>query len=407
MKKKEAQFNLEEIKKKALEQFRSGKSLYGKNGAFAPMLKSFLEAALEGELDSHLDESERSEGNRKNGKTSKTLQTSEGPVELETGRDRNSTFEPELVRKRETVLADTLEQKILGMYGLGMSFRDISAHLKEMYDADISHATLSSITDRIIPVIKEWQARPLESVYCIVWLDAMHYKVKDEGRIVSRAVYHILGINVEGRKDLLGMYVSESEGANFWLGVLSDLKTRGVEDILIASIDNLKGFAEAIQSTFPQVEVQSCIVHQIRNSLKYVGAKDQKPFLADLKEVYRAATKELAEQQLDVLEQKWIKKYPLVINSWRNNWSKLSTYFKYDPVIRKLIYTTNTIEGFHRQVRKVTKTKGAFPSDMALLKLIYLAYRNIRKKWTQPLQNWGLTVSQLSIWFEGRLNLPL
>jgi putative transposase len=407
MKKQEAQFDLEQIKKKALEQFRWGKSLYGKDGAFGPMLKSFLESALEGELDSHLDEEERKEGNRKNGKTSKTIQTSDGPIELETSRDRHSTFEPELIKKRETVLADTLESKILGMYGLGMSFRDISAHLKEMYDADISHSTLSSITDRIIPTIKEWQARPLEAVYCIVWLDAMHYKVKDEGRIVSRAVYHILGINTEGRKELLGMYVSESEGANFWLGVLSDLRNRGVEDVLIASIDNLKGFAEAIQTVFPKAEIQSCIVHQIRNSLKYVASKDQKPFMTDLKEVYRASTKELAEQQLDMLEQKWGKKYPLVINSWRNNWAKLSTYFKYDPAIRKLIYTTNTIEGFHRQVRKVTKTKGAFPSDMALLKLVYLAYRNIRKKWTQPLQNWGITVSQLSIWFEGRLALKL
>lgn len=401
------QFNLEEIKKKALEQFRSGKSLYGKDGAFAPMLKSFLEAALEGELDSHLDADERKEGNRKNGKTSKTLQTSDGPLEIETGRDRNSTFEPELVKKRETVLADTLESKIIGLYGLGMSFRDISSHLKEMYDADISHTTLSTITDRIIPVIKEWQGRPLEDMYCIVWLDAMHYKVKDEGRITSRAVYHILGINKEGRKDLLGMYVSESEGANFWLSVLSDLRNRGVADILIACIDNLNGFSEAIESIFPKVEVQSCLVHQIRNSLKYVASKDQKPFLSDLKEVYRAATKDLAEQQLDALDKKWGKKYPLVINSWRNNWPKLSTYFKYDPAIRKMIYTTNTIEGFHRQVRKVTKTKGAFPSDMALLKLIYLAYRNIRKKWTSPLQNWAMTVSQLSIWFEGRIKLSL
>jgi putative transposase len=406
MKEKE-QFNLEEIRKKALEQFRSGKSLYGKGGAFAPMLKSFLEAALEGELDSHLDEEERKEGNRKNGKTSKTVQTSDGPLEIETSRDRNATFEPELVKKRETVLADTLESKIIGLYGLGMSFRDISSHLKEMYDADISHTALNIITDRVIPVIKEWQARPLEDVYCIVWLDAMHYKVKDEGRIVSRAVYHILGINKEGRKDLLGMYVSESEGANFWLSVLSDLRNRGVADILIACTDNLNGFAEAIQSTFPKVEVQSCIVHQIRNCLKYVASKDQKPFLSDLKEVYRATTKELAEQQLDALDKKWGKKYPLVINSWRNNWPKLSTYFKYDPAIRRLIYTTNTIEGFYRQVRKVTKTKGAFPSDMALLKLIYLAYRNIRKKWTAPLQNWGMTVSQLSIWFEGRLNLGI
>jgi transposase-like protein len=407
MEKKEEQLNASELRKKALKQLMSGESLYGKNGAFAPMLKSFLEAALEGELDAHLDEDERKSGNRKNGKLSKTLQTSDGPLEIETSRDRHSTFEPELVKKRETILADSLEKKIIGMYGLGMSFRDISNHLKEMYDADISHSTLSSITDRIIPEIKEWQARPLESVYCLVWLDAMHYKVKDEGRIVSRAVYHILGITPEGRKDLIGMYVSESEGANFWLSVLSDLRNRGVDDILIASIDNLKGFSEAIESIFPKTEVQSCIVHQIRNSLKYVASKDQKPFLKDLKEVYQATTKEQAEQQLDALEQKWGKKYPLVLNSWRSNWNKLSTYFKYDPAIRKLIYTTNTIEGFHRQVRKVTKTKGAFPSDMALLKLIYLAYKNIRKKWTSPLQNWSLTVSQLSIWFEGRLTLNL
>ena len=407
MENKKEEFNLEEIRKKALEQFRSGKSLYGKDGAFAPLLKSFLEAAIEGELDAHLDEPERQEGNRRNGKVHKTVQTNAGPIDLETSRDRNSTFEPEIVKKRETILADTLESKIIGMYGLGMSFRDISSHLKEVYDADISHATLSAITDRVIPAIKEWQARPLDPVYCIVWLDAMHYKVKEEGKIVHRAVYHILGINVDGYKDLLGMYVSESEGATFWLSVLSDLRNRGVEDILIASIDNLKGFAEAIQSTFPKTEVQSCIVHQIRNSLKYVASKDQKVFLADLKQVYRASTKDLAEQQLETLDQKWGKKYPLVINSWRNNWTKLSTYFKYDPAIRKMIYTTNAIEGFHRQVRKVTKTKGAFPSDMALLKLIYLAYRNIRKKWTSPLQNWSLTVSQLSIWFEGRLKLDL
>ena len=407
MENKKEEFNLEEIKKKALAQLRSGQSLYGKDGAFAPLLKSFLEAAIEGELDAHLDEEERKDGNRRNGKVQKTVQTNTGPIEIETSRDRNSTFEPEIVKKRETILADTLESKIIGMYGLGMSFRDISSHLKEVYDADISHATLSAITDRVIPAIKEWQARPLDPVYCIVWLDAMHYKVKEEGKIVSRAVYHILGINVDGRKDLLGMYVSESEGATFWLSVLTDLRNRGVEDILIASIDNLKGFAEAIQSTFPQTEVQSCIVHQIRNSLKYVTSKDQKAFMADLKLVYRASTKDLAEQELDALDQKWGKKYPLVIKSWRSNWPKLSAYFKYDPAIRKMIYTTNAIEGFHRQVRKVTKTKGAFPSDMALLKLVFLAYRNIRKKWTSPLQNWGLTVSQLSIWFEGRLNLNL
>jgi len=231
--------------------------------------------------------------------------------------------------------------------------------------------------------------------------------VKDEGKIVNRCVYNVLGINAEGRKDLLGMYASESEGANFWLGVLSNLQQRGVEDILIACIDNFKGFAEAIFSIFPKTEVQSCVVHQIRNSIRYVASKDQKPFMADLKPVYQAASKDEAERQLKELEAKWGKKYPVVIESWHRNWDKLSTYFKYSPAIRKLIYTTNTIEGFHRQVRKVTKTKGAFTSDMALLKLIYLATMNIQKKWTRPLQNWSLTVSQLSIIFGSRLKLQI
>ena len=395
----------EALKKKALEQFKTGQPLMGKDGAFAPLLKQFLEASLQSEMDEHLNEIERVKGNRRNGTSKKLLKTSDGSFELETPRDRESTFEPEIVRKRETVLADNLEKKIIGMYGLGMSLRDISGHIKEMYDTDISAATLSSITDRVIPLVKEWQSRPLEEVYCIVWMDEMHYKVKDEGKVTSRAVYNILGITTEGKKELLGMYVSESEGANFWLSVLTDLQHRGVQDILIACIDNLKGFSEAINSIYPRTEVQSCIVHQIRNSLKYVASKNQKEFMRDLKEVYKAATLELAEENLKALDEKWGKKYPVVISSWQNNWHKLSTFFKYTESIRKLIYTTNAIEGFHRQVRKVTKNKTAFTSDMALLKLIYLAQRNISKKWTQPLQNWSLAISQLSIIFGNRLKL--
>ena len=395
----------EALKKKALEQFKTGQPLMGKDGAFAPLLKQFLEASLESEMDEHLNEIERTKGNRRNGTSKKLLKTSEGSFELETPRDRESTFEPEIVRKRETVLADNLEKKIIGMYGLGMSLRDISGHIKEMYDTDISAATLSAITDRVIPMVKEWQSRPLEEVYCIVWMDAMHYKVKDEGKVTSRAVYNILGITTEGKKELLGMYVSESEGANFWLSVLTDLQHRGVQDILIACIDNLKGFSEAINSIYPKTEVQSCIVHQIRNSLKYIASKNQKEFMRDLKEVYKATSRELAEENLKALDEKWGKKYPVVIASWQNNWHKLSTFFKYTESIRKLIYTTNAIEGFHRQVRKVTKNKTAFTSDMALLKLIYLAQRNISKKWTQPLQNWSLAISQLSIIFGSRLKL--
>jgi putative transposase len=397
----------EALKKKALEQFKTGQPLLGKDGAFAPLLKEFLESALEGEMAEHLDESERNKGNRRNGTSKKLLKSSDGSFELETPRDRESSFNPEIVKKRETILADNLEKKIIGMYGLGMSLRDISEHIKEMYDTDISAATLSAITDRVIPLVKEWQSRPLDEVYCIVWMDAMHFKVKDEGKVTSRAVYNILGISTEGKKELLGMYVSENEGANFWLSVLTDLQNRGIKDILIACIDNLKGFTEAINSIYPKTEVQSCIVHQIRNSLKYVASKNQKEFMSDLKEVYRATGKDIAEEKLKALSEKWEKKYPVVITSWNNNWHKLSTYFKYTVDIRKLIYTTNTIEGFHRQVRKVTKNKAAFTSDMALLKLIYLAQRNISKKWTQPLHNWSLTVSQLSIIFGERLKLSI
>jgi transposase-like protein len=399
----EESIDYESIKKQALEQFRSGKSLTGKGGAFAPLFKQFLEAALEAELEQHLSDQESP--NRKNGKVSKTVKTGDGQFELVTSRDRNGSFEPEIVKKRETILADSLQDRIIGMYGIGMSLRDISNHIKEMYDMDISHDTLSSITERIMPLIKEWQSRPLDELYCIVWMDAIHYKVKEQGKVKSRAVYNILGINKQGNKDLLGVYVSENEGANFWLSVLTDLNNRGVKDILIACIDNLNGFEQAITSIFTKTEVQSCIVHQIRNSLKYVASKDQKIFMSELKPVYKAATKELAELNLADFADKWGKKYPVVIKSWQDNWHKLSTYFKYTEDIRRIIYTTNTIEGFHRQVRKVTKNKGVFPSDDALLKLVYLAYRNISKKWTQPLQNWSLTVSQLSIHFEGRLKL--
>lgn len=395
----------EALKKKALEQFRTGKPLLGKDGAFAPLLKQFLESALASEMEEHLTEQERNKGNRKNGTSKKTIKSSDGSFELETPRDRESSFEPDVVKKRETILADNLESKIIGLYGLGTSLRDISSHIKEMYDTEISAATLSSITDRIIPQIKEWQQRPLDEVYCIVWMDAMHYKVRDNGKVENRAVYNILGITTEGKKELLGMYVSQNEGANFWLSVLTDLQNRGVKDMLIACIDNLKGFAEAINSIYPATEVQSCIVHQIRNSLKYVASKDQKEFMKDLKEVYQATAKVFAEDNLKSLTGKWNKKYPIVTDSWNNNWDKLSTYFKYTESIRRLIYTTNTIEGFHRQVRKVTKTKGSFTNDMALFKLIYLATRNISKKWTQPLQNWSLTISQLSIIFAERLKL--
>lgn len=393
------------FEKKALDQLLSGKSLFGKDGAFAPMLKNFIEKALEAEMATHL--AEQPEKNKRNGKGKKTLKTNIGEIEITTPADRNSSFEPSIVKKRQTILADNLSDKIIGLYGLGMSLRDISSHIKEMYDMNVSHTVLSEITDRIVPDIKAWQSRPIEPLYCIVWLDAMHYKVKVNGKIEHRALYNILGVTKEGKKEILGMYISQSEGANFWLQVLTDLNTRGLNDILIACTDNLKGFSEAILSIFPKTQIQKCIVHQIRNSLKYVASKDQKEFVRDLKLIYKAINKSVAEDELVKLSEKWGDKYPVVIESWERNWDELSAYFEYTEPIRRIIYTTNAVEGFHRQVRKVTKTKGAFTSDMALLKLVYLVTKNIEKKWTSPLQNWSLTIQQLYIKFGDRIELDI
>ena len=398
---------LDSVMAKAKEQFRKGEPLFGKNGAFHFMLENFLNAALETEMEEHLAENKGNGGkDRRNGKTRKTVQSEYGPVEIQTPRDRDGSFEPEVVKKRETILAEGLSDKIISLYATGQSTRDISKFIEDNYGSSISAETISHITDRVWPEIQSWRSRSLEDVYPIVWLDAIHYKVKDEkGAVVSRAIYNVLGVDRYGFKDLLGMYVSQSEGANFWLGVLTDLKNRGVKDILIACVDGLKGFPDAITAVFPQTDVQLCIVHQIRNSLKYVASKNQKEFLADLKLVYQAATQEKAETELSNLDTKWGEKYPIVIRSWQENWQNLSRYFQYTAEIRKLIYTTNTVEGYHRQIRKVTKTKGVFSSDESLLKLVYLAYRNIKKKWTMPLANWSLIAQQLCIRFEDRFKI--
>lgn len=400
-------YNLEEIKQKALQQFKTGKSLFGENGAFAPLLKDFLQEALEAEMEAHLTEEERKRGNKRNGRGTKTIKSSAGNFELHPPEDRQSTFQPETVRKRETILADTLQEKIIGLYGLGMSSRDIAKHLEDIYGTKISHATLMTITDRIIPLVKDWQNRPLDSMYPILFLDAMHQKVNENGLVKTKALYNILAINKEGKKEILMAQISESEGANFWLQVLTELQNRGVKDVLIACTDNLKGFDKAIQSVFPKAALQTCVIHQIRNSVKYIPHKEQKAFMKDLKKVYKASTKEMAEQALVELDATWGKKYPVVLKSWLDNWDKLSTYFSYTPPIRRLIYTTNIIEGYHRQLRKVTKNKGAFPSDMALMKLVYLATKNIIQKWKRPLPNWGLVAQQLSIKFGNRMYLDL
>ena len=387
---------------KALKALQSGKAITGKDGVLTPLIKKLTEAALEGELDSHL--AEDVVPNRKNGKTSKTVKSTAGPFELDTPRDRAGTFEPQLIKKHQTSVSDEIEAKILSMYGLGMSYRDIATQVEDLYGIKVSTATLSTITDKIIAEVREWQQRPLESLYPFVWLDAIHYKVKDNGRYKSKAVYTILAVNLEGRKEILGLYLSESEGANFWLSVLTDLKNRGVDDILIASVDGLTGFPDAIATIYPDTEVQLCIVHQVRNSLKYVASKNQKAFMVDLKCVYRASSKDAAEQALDELAARWGDLYPIVIKSWRTKWDNLSAYFKYPPDIRRVIYTTNSIEAVHRQFRKLTKTKGGFPNEDSLLKLLYLGVQNASKKWTMPIQSWNITLSQLAIFFEGRLD---
>jgi transposase-like protein len=390
----------------ARDQFKSGVPLFGKDGAFHRVLEDFLNAALEGEMDIHLQETRPQTKNRRNGKMPKEVRTEYGSVEIETPRDRDGSFSPEIVQKRQTILADGLSDKIISLYATGQSMADIQSFLDENYGTQISKETISNITDKVWPEIKSWRSRSLDEVYPIVWLDAIHYKVRDEkGSTVSRAIYNVLALDRDGRKDLLGMYVSHSEGANFWLGVLADLQNRGVKDILIACIDGLTGFPEAIRSVFPKTDVQLCVVHQIRNSVKYVASKRQKEFLSDLRLVYGAQTKEKAETELDNLEQKWGDDYPVVIKSWRHKWDALSCYFQYTEPIRRIIYTTNIVEGYHRQVRKVTKTKGVFPNDDALYKLVYLAYRNVRKKWTMPQQNWGQTAQQLAIAFGERFNI--
>ena len=397
-----------EFETEAIARLKSGESLTGKDGILTPLIKQIIEASLEGEIEAHLSDYKATNGsNRRNGKTSKLLKTGTESFELETPRDRLGTFEPQIVKKRQTVLNESLDNKILSLYALGMSYEAIQEHLAEMYGLEVSAAKISLISDKLMPVITEWRNRPLESVYPIVFLDAMHFKVRIEGKVSSRAFYSVLGVNNQGRKEILGLYLSENEGSRFWLSVLNDLRARGVEDILIASIDGLKGCPEAITEVFPQTEIQLCVIHQIRNSLKYVTSKDQKSFMADLKLVYRASSKDLAEHRLLELDEKWGKKYPAVIKSWQTQWERLSQYFKYPEELRRIVYTTNIVEGFHRQVRKYTKNKGAFTSENALLKLIYCACQKILEKWYQPLHNWALIASQLQIFFDGRLNLQL
>ena len=382
----------------------------GKNGLVQRLVKDVLENILDAEMDEHLgrDKYERQtdmneeDRNYRNGYSKKNLRSSFGDVNLDVPRDRKAEFEPQIIKKYETV-CNELDKKIISLYAKGMSTSDIQAEIEDLYGITISPSMVSKITDKVIATATEWQNRALDKIYPIVYLDAMYFKVRSNGKIVNKAAYICLGYTMEGYKDILGIWVDEAEGAKFWLSICNDLKNRGVKEILIACMDGLKGLPQAIKTVFPSVNIQTCIVHQIRNSIKYIASKDKKELMRVLKEVYRASTEELALAQLDSLKEKWGSKYGMVIDSWYNNWNNLSTFFEFSPKIRRIIYTTNALEGFNRQVRKYTKARIIFPTDEALNKSMYLATMEIMEKWTQPIPNWGATLAELTIYFEDQL----
>ena len=374
---------------------------------FKETIAEFMENGLDAELDDELgysryDYKNKRTENSRNGHSSKMLRTSFGDVEVAVPRDRKGDFEPQLLKKNQTSISQDIEEKILSMYAKGMTTSDIEEHIRDIYGIEVSDTTVSRITDKILPVAKEWQQRPLEAIYAVVFMDAIHYHVRSEGRIIKKAVYIAIGIDLDGHKDVLGMWIGENESAKFWATVLNGLKNRGVEDIFIACTDNLTGFSSAIEAVFPKTEIQNCIIHQLRNSSKYVSYKDLKALMADLKAVYAAVDEEAALTALDIFAANWDKKYPKISQSWRDNWANLSTYFKFPQEVRRLIYTTNTIEGFNRQLRKVTKSKSVFPTDDSLLKMLYLAMMDITKKWTGRRQDWSKIYAQLTIFFEER-----
>ena len=399
----QTKFNYEE----ELSKCRSMQDITGENGLVQKIIKDAMETILQNEFNNFLNQNKsNSERNYRNGYNKKNIKTEYGDVQIQMPRDRNGEFTPEILAKRTTI-SDGIKDQITSMYAKGMSTRDISNHIEGLYGTELSASTISNITDEAMVTGKEWFNRTLDAVYPIVFMDAVHFKVREENKIVTKAIYVALGITVDGMKDVLGMWIGENEGAKFWFKVCTELKNRGVKDILIACIDGLKGFPDAIKSVFPDTAVQLCIIHQIRNSFKYISWKDQKEFISDLKEVYKATNEELGLEALNEMYNKWGNKYGMVLDSWMNNWENLSTFFGYEDRIRKLIYTTNTVEGFNRQLRKVTKTKTVFPNDDAVLKAMYLATTDITQKWTSPYSNWGLTLAQFKINFGERLPIDL
>jgi putative transposase len=392
-----------------LKGYKKPEDVIGENGILKQLTKAVIERAMGAELTHHLGYEKHSSqgkgsGNSRNGTTSKTLKSDLGDITIETPRDRNGDFEPQLVKKGQRRFTG-FDDKILSMYARGMTTRDIQAHLQDLYKTDVSAELISTVTSEVMEEVREWQNRPLEEIYPIVYLDAIWLKIRDEGHVVNKAAYLAIGIRLDGLKEVLGIWIEKEEGAKFWLKVIAELQTRGLKDILIACVDGLKGFPEAIESVFPRTQVQICIVHMVRNSLRYVSYKDRKAIVADLKKIYRAPTEELGKAALTEFEQTWDSRYAFISKSWRSNWTRLSTFFAYPEEIRKAIYTTNAIESLNNGLRKVTKNRGSFPNDEAATKLLYMALRNLMKKWTMPIQNWGAALNQLSIIFEGRLVL--
>lgn len=382
--------------------------LIGKNGLMQRVFGGIIQQFLEAEMDEHLSRERyqrlgEDNNNYRNGYSSKTVKTSFGDVNIDVPRDRNGEFEPRIIKKHETI-CNELDKKIIGLYARGMSTRDIQAELQDLYGIDVSPSMISKITDKIMDTATAWQNRALDPIYPIVYMDAVHFKVKEESKIVTKAAYICMALDMKGYKDILGIWIGEHEGAKFWLSVCNDLKNRGVNDVIIACMDGLKGLPEAIKSVFPQVNIQSCVIHQIRNSIRYIASKDSKAFMKDLKCVYKANNEQVALMELERLNETWGNKYAIVIDSWKNNWDNLATYFDFPPEIRKIIYTTNALEGFNRQLRKFTKTKTMFPTDDALRKSLFLATEEVMKKWTFPIQNWSSTLAQLTIMYEGRLD---
>jgi len=400
-----------EILDELIRDYKNPEDLLGENGLLRQLTKALLERAMAAELTHELgfernDKSSLKEnGNRRNGTSAKTVKSKHGAIELDIPRDRQSEFEPVIIKKHQRRF-DGFDDAILSLYSRGLSTRDVKAHLEEIYGVEISPDLISSVTEAVIEEVREWQSRPLESVYPIVYLDALRVKIRYDGTVQNRCIYLAIGVNLEGKKETLGLWTAESEGAKFWLSVLTELSNRGVQDIFIACVDGLKGFTEAIESVFPQTITQLCIVHQIRNSLTYISYKDRKAVVSDLKPIYTAITEEEALFALELFGEKWNAKYPLIAKSWTANWQRINPMFALPKEIRKAVYTTNVIESLNYSLRKITKTRAAFPNEEAAIKLLYLGLQNAQKKWTMPIQNWSLAMNQMAILFEGRMLIP-